>query len=152
LGGTAGPTTIWNSVLNNFNGIVDYFAYWDTALTATTIGVLATRISTSNNNARVAKVNDKPLKTKEKPVIPDFSIYPNPAKDKLNILVEAQESGPVTIELFDLSGRKVYEMKKPNISKGHQLITLRNLKVASGEYIMSIRAGNVKRNEKVVFE
>ena len=152
LGGTAGPTTIWNSVLNNFNGIVDYFAYWDTALTATTIGVLATRISTSNNNARVAKVNDKPLKTKEKPVIPDFSIYPNPVKDELNILVEIEQVGPLKIDLFDINGRKVYEMMKPTISKGHQLITLRDIKIAAGEYIMSIRAGNIKRNEKVIFK
>jgi hypothetical protein len=152
LGGTAGPTTIWNSVLNNFNGIVDYFAYWDTALTATMIGVLATRISTSNNKARVAKVNDKPLKTKEKPVIPDFSIYPNPVKDELNILVEIEQVGPLKIDLFDINGRKVYEMMKPTISKGHQLITLRDMKIAAGEYIMSIRAGNIKRNEKVIFK
>lgn len=107
------------------------------------------RIATDNqeNNNLITKTDNSKNKIKT-----DFNIFPNPAKDKLNILVEAQESGPVTIELFDLSGRKVYEMKKPNISKGHQLITLRNLKVASGEYIMSIRAGNVKRNEKVVFE
>jgi hypothetical protein len=154
LGGTAGTTTIWNSVLNNFNGVIDYFAYWNDALTATMIGVLATRISTSKNNARVATVtlNDKPLKTKEEPVISDFSIYPNPVKDELNILVEVQKPGPINIELFDINGKKVYEMKKPTISKGHQLITLRNLKTASGEYIMSIQAGNVSRSEQVIFE
>ena len=43
-------------------------------------------------------------------------------------------------------------MMKPTISKGHQLITLRDIKIAAGEYIMSIRAGNIKRNEKVIFK
>jgi hypothetical protein len=44
------------------------------------------------------------------------------AKGELNILVEIQQAGLLKIELFDLSGRKVYEMKKPSISQGHQLI------------------------------
>jgi hypothetical protein len=66
-------------------------------------------------------------------------------------LVEVQAVGSVSIALFDLSGRQEYEMNKPNISKGQQLITLINLKMASGEYIVKVQAGNVRRSEKVIF-
>jgi hypothetical protein len=107
------------------------------------------RTATDNqeNNSLATKKDDS-----KNTIETDFNIFPNPAKDKLTILLEVQKPGPVTIELFDINGRKVYEIKKPNISKGHQLITLRNLRIASGEYMMSIQAGNVKRSEQVIFE
>lgn len=73
-------------------------------------------------------------------------------KDELNTLAEVQSAGALAIAFFDINGRKVVAMNKVNISKNHKIITLRSLKTASGEYIISIRAGNVKRNEKVVFE
>jgi hypothetical protein len=143
LGGVSG-TTIWGSSIPNFSGIVDTFTYWNDALKPAIIAILATRVTASNNNARVA--NNEKIKE------PDFSIFPNPATDELNILVEVQTSGSINIELFDLAGRKVYEMNKPNVSKGHQLITLKNLKIAAGEYIVNFRAGNLRRTEKVIFK
>lgn len=60
----------------NFDGIIDYFTYWNTALTATMIGILARRIASSNSNARVATANDKPHKKEEelkkKLIFPSF--------------------------------------------------------------------------------
>ena len=43
-------------------------------------------------------------------------------------------------------------MKEPQISEGHQLITLRNLKFSAGQYIVKVKAGNVSQSEQVVFE
>jgi hypothetical protein len=152
LGGTHG-TNIWNTVVSNFNGVVDYFGYWTKSLTPVMIGLIARPIAQKNNRRQLATNNaDTPLKLKEDLREPDFSIFPNPVKEELNILLEIEQVGPLKIDLFDINGKKVYEMKKSTISKGHQLITLRDLKIAAGEYIMSIRAGNIKRNEKVIFK
>ena len=152
LGGAYG-TNIWNTVVSNFNGVVDYFGYWTKSLTPVMIGLIARPVAQNNNARRLATNNlDTPLKLKEDLKEPDFSIFPNPVKEELNILVEIEQSGPLSIELFDVNGKKVYEMKKSTISKGHQLITLRDMKIAAGEYIMSMRAGNIKRNEMVIFD
>ena len=82
----------------------------------------------------------------------DFSIFPNPAKDKLNIIVEIQQAGELSINIFDLAGKQVYDMQEPQISKGHQLITLRNLKLSAGQYIVKVKAGDVNQSEQVMFE
>ncbi len=57
-----------------------------------------------------------------------------------------------SIALFDLSGRKVYEMNRPAIAKGLQLITLSDLKIALAEYIVKVLAGDVRRTEHVLFK
>ena len=82
----------------------------------------------------------------------DFSIFPNPAKTELNIIVEVQQAGSLSINIFDLAGKQVYEMQESEISKGHQLITLRNLKLSAGQYIVKVKAGDVTQSEQVVFE
>ena len=98
-----------------------------------------------------SEISEEALQADPKRVL-DFSIFPNPAKDKLNIIVEVQQAGPLSINIFDLGGKQVYEMKEPQISEGHQLITLRNLKLSAGQYVVKVKASNVTKSEQVVFE
>ena len=82
----------------------------------------------------------------------DISIFPNPVKNELNIFVEVERKGALRINIYDLAGKQVYQMKEPQISRGHQLITLHNLKFSPGQYIVKVKAGNVTKSESVVFE
>ena len=43
----------------------------------------------------------------------DFSIYPNPAKDNINIEIKGYEGDDITIELYDING-KILMNKKIN--------------------------------------
>ena len=81
-----------------------------------------------------------------------FSIFPNPAKDELNILVEVERAGALSVNIFDLAGKQVYKLKEAVIKEGHQLIGLRKLKFSAGQYIVKVKAGNVTQSEQVVFE
>ena len=149
LGGTTGAG-IWNTVVGNFNGVVDYFAYWPKALTPVMIGVLARPIN-QNNNGRLADESEGEQQDSEI----TFSIFPNPTSDHLNILVEIRKAGPLNIVIFDLQGKKVYHMSKAIISDGHKLIKLRslnNLDLASGAYVLKIQAGDVIRSEQIIFD
>jgi PKD repeat protein len=55
-----------------------------------------------------------------------WGVFPNPAKDFVNIEVSSIVEGPFTIEMYDNSGHKVYESK---FSKGHE-----NCKIDISEY------------------
>jgi hypothetical protein len=67
-------------------------------------------------------------------------------------LVEVRKHGPLKLEIVDLKGRQVYEMVRDHISVGHQLITLRNLNLPAGQYVLVVQAGDVVRREKILIE
>ena len=158
IGATRGKN-IWRKTTSGFSGLLDYFGISSRALTDDEIKELADSVESENqNNTKQAIVNSKNPKGKEQTKTEaqtrttDFSIFPNPAKDKLNIIVEIQQAGELSINIFDLSGKQVYDMQEPQISEGHQLVTLRNLKLSPGQYIVKVKAGDVSQSEQVVFE
>ena len=158
-GGIRGTTAFGSSNESGINyvGKSDDFKIFPIALTAEEIKFLVQ----SNNNLTAKSFNpstklDSAIvasKLSNQPKEPaDFSIFPNPAKNELNIIVEVTQESPLDVGIFDLTGRQVYEMKEPSIEQGHQLITLTNLKIPAGVYIVKVLADNVTQSEQVVFE
>ncbi len=80
------------------------------------------------------------LVKKEK--INQFTVYPNPAKDYINLTL--QESGIHTIELIDLSGRLLYKNRTQN-----QNSSISTKQIASGMYLLKIRNDNWSVTEKI---
>ena len=82
----------------------------------------------------------------------EFSIFPNPTTDYLNLLVEVPQAGPLSVELFDLQGRSVYRMDRQRIERGHHLITLRELRLVAGQYVVRVKGKGLERSEQVVVQ
>jgi photosystem II stability/assembly factor-like uncharacterized protein len=77
-----------------------------------------------------------------------FETYPQPFSDKLNIRYELGHSSNVTINVFDLSGRKVDQLINEDQSAGkHQLSWKSN---SAGIYFVQICAGDYTRMQKVI--
>ena len=145
-GGTNG-TNVWNTSLYNLDGKSYNLLIYDEALNLKEIKALATpEISSSAKNASpktaIADNIEDPL----------FTIYPNPVKNYLNILVGVTQSGPLELEIRDLAGKKVYEMNRVNVDVGDHLIELRNLNLPVSIYVLSLKVGDVIRKEKIVVE
>ena len=145
-GGT-NSTNVWNASLYHFEGKSDDLLIYDKVLSLGEITALSTpEISSSAKNAS-PKIDIKDNKDE-----PLFTIYPNPMKNYLNILVGTTQSGPLHIEITDLNGKKVYEMNRANIEKGDHFIELQNLNLPASIYVLSIKAGDIIRNEKILVE
>ena len=159
IGGVSGEGTIWNDNSENINmhAKLDYVGATYKVLNdeeIVALGVLETSVKA--NNAKRLRGDYPPTSKNSKEEVEkketDFSIFPNPAKTELNILIEVSNAGSLYIGIYDLSGKRVYETKEPHINEGHQLITLRKLKFSAGQYVVKIKAGNVTKSEQVVFE
>ena len=142
-----------NTNKTNLEAELHEFLLFDKALNATEIGVLVSGNTTNTQQMRTAASgSDTTNQTKNPKTKLDFSIFPNPVKDKLTVLVELRQAGPLKLEIKDLTGKKVYEMNRANINVGHQLIELRNLNLPASIYILSLKVGDLIRNEKIVVE
>jgi len=87
------------------------------------------------------------------PAPPAFAItkvYPNPASDVLNIALTLPQSGGVTLELYDLTGRVVMSKDIQVISAGELSEQLEVSGLANGVYTLRATQMNETASEKVV--
>lgn len=79
----------------------------------------------------------------------DLSVFPNPFSNTLSLAVEAEASGDLQADVFDLTGKAILSIHKP-LSEGHNIITIDELStLQSGLYFISISNGNSKHTIKI---
>ena len=81
----------------------------------------------------------------------DFSIWPNPSRGEFNINFKNRLSDNIKIDVYDMSGRLVYNKSFSNLSsRFNETIKLTN--VQSGIYIATISEGSNVKSHKLVIE
>ena len=76
-----------------------------------------------------------------------FVIYPNPAKDIINIKSNRTDLGFASVKLFDLNGRMLAKYDNVSLDSDYS-IPVQNL--LSGIYVLSIQNGDFHKNQKIV--
>jgi hypothetical protein len=72
----------------------------------------------------------------------DILVFPNPARDKINLYFYLTFSGEIRIEILDLLGRKVFHDEIIPDNQGYQYLGLDINKLASGYYILQVYQGD----------
>lgn len=80
-----------------------------------------------------------------------MSVYPNPAKDIVNIEFATTTTAKYALELFDIVGKKLMEKQLGNLNTGNQQIQLstNQLNLPSGSYLISLTQNGERKNSKV---
>lgn len=79
----------------------------------------------------------------------DFKIYPNPAATKTTFLFWLEESENVTLNIFDLSGKLVFQKKIGRLMKGENPIAVDVSGLKDGLYTSVLISGNKKASQKL---
>jgi len=72
----------------------------------------------------------------------DILVFPNPARDKINLYFYLTFSDEIRIELFDLLGRKVFHDEIIPENQGYQYLSLDINELALGYYILQVYQGD----------
>lgn len=78
-----------------------------------------------------------------------LALYPNPATDKVTLVIDHNNLNEVSITLTDLSGRKVWQETR-QINNGMDNLTLDLAGVQTGIYLVSMESNNYKAVSRVV--
>ena len=78
-----------------------------------------------------------------------MEVYPNPAKDKLQINYFTSEGGNVAISVVDVTG-KVYLTQNTNASNGYNTFSLGLEQLNSGVYFVQIKNGEKQVIDKFI--
>jgi hypothetical protein len=83
------------------------------------------------------------------------AVYPNPFSQTTSISVTAPKAGELSVEIWDLMGKVVYQQHEGKVAAGNHEINwdgrdLSGQKVAAGTYIFKINAGGQVGNGKLI--
>jgi hypothetical protein len=68
------------------------------------------------------------------------TIYPNPVKDQINLIITTANSESITVSVLDLGGKTISTLTK-NATSGDNLIQLNTANLASGNYLLKVVNG-----------
>jgi hypothetical protein len=126
------------------------FQYWEYALPGDTTryynSVLRIDVDSADYFRAVYKIIPPPENA--------FTVFPNPFYDDMTINYSISERGPVTIRVYDVTGRLVAEPLPSStyVNPGNYTLHLSaaELSLAGGVYFFEMRSGDYKEVVKVV--
>ncbi len=80
----------------------------------------------------------------------NFSIYPNPNKGQFNVSLNSSLSDKITVTVYDIRGRKIYDTTFENASNFNHAINLNS--VQSGMYLVKVSDGDKQATKKIIVE
>jgi hypothetical protein len=112
------------------------------------------RDSTANGDAihtTTLTVIENPNGISDPVIISSLNLYPNPVVDAIQLDYYLQKTEVVTIDLLDVSGKSVLSLFNSQQSSGaHHCAFPLNQKVASGIYLVQMRAGEQTLAKKMI--
>jgi hypothetical protein len=78
----------------------------------------------------------------------DLLVFPNPAREQINLYFYLTLSGEIKIEIFDLLGRKVFQNEIIPENTGYQYFSFGISNLASGYYVLRLMQGDKQIGRK----
>jgi hypothetical protein len=78
--------------------------------------------------------------------------FPNPANGSTTVTVSLEEATTLSFELFNMMGKKVFELTAQSYSTGVQLFTFDASSFSSGVYFYTVTAGETQITKKMIVE
>ena len=85
--------------------------------------------------------------------ISDFKLYqnyPNPFNPSTNIIFDIKEFTPISLSVFDISGKEIAVLAKGDYKPGHYEILWEAPKNASGVYFCRLSAGRYTETRRMI--
>ncbi|WP_435135258.1 reprolysin-like metallopeptidase [Formosa sp. A9] len=80
----------------------------------------------------------------------DFKVWPNPNAGTFNVALTADSGNALHLNVYDLSGRRVFSQSYNNVHTFSETIALKN--VVSGMYLLEVKDGKRSAIKKIIVE
>jgi len=81
-----------------------------------------------------------------------LTVFPNPVKELGTLQFNLEAPSEVIIEFYDLSGRKVKEIKKSDLEVGEQNITFETNELNDGIYICKVTTNLWSKGKRIIIK
>jgi beta-N-acetylhexosaminidase len=115
--------------------------------------ISAIRIDDSYNRIMALKDKVSSLDTQTRYRIPDhltLQIFPNPFNIMTTIKIRQKQTGPVRLNVFDITGRNIYSQNYNLLTAGDHSIRFDGSNLATGIYFVSLQSQNKIVTQKIM--
>lgn len=148
------PTTDGSSYTKTYTYTVN--SAWDVANLELVAFVNQIDAANVNNravlNANAKKLSLLPTSVSELQSGVSFSVYPNPAKDNLQVNFNLNEAKNVNVKIYNTLGELVFSNNEEQLSSGNHSFDINVSKLSKGIYYMNLQAGESGIAKKIVIE
>ncbi len=156
------PIIVWGKSGEDYDSLLTFMHYSVAGEVVDTFMLSAERLDGVDNPIRFAKdtfipirltptvVDAVPHKIESPDQIDLVSVYPNPFNSSAEVKFYLQESGRVTIQLMDLSGRLVQTINNDVYSSGEHRVGFNGSGLPNGMYLIEIVGDGVHHYNRVV--
>lgn len=81
-----------------------------------------------------------------------LNVFPNPVKELGTLQFDLESPSVVTIEFYDLSGRKVKEIKMSDLEIGEQNISFETNELNDGVYICKVTTNLWSKGKRIIIK
>ncbi len=82
----------------------------------------------------------------------EFKVFPNPAIDEFNLIVEVPIAGLAKIQIIDFSGRIQYDQNLGSVDEGIHWIRMTNISIPAGNYVLKFNSNSFSQTAKLKIE
>lgn len=79
-----------------------------------------------------------------------FNIYPVPLINDGFLNIDIEEPGELTIEFFDITGKKVKTINKNHVDAGEQIISFNISELKEGIYFCKVRTSTFEKAKRIL--
>lgn len=140
---------------SNQTGILRPFTYDLSAYVGKTIYIAFVHDTHDDNLLSIDDilvVSDNVTAIKEKAEKVDFVAYPNPASEVVKIKMNLAATSPVSISVYDISGKLIIQENKGFFMTGNHELTIKTASLTVGTYNFVVRAGKNKTVTKLIIK
>jgi len=81
-------------------------------------------------------------------VVNQYSLYPNPAQNMLNVVIDAKESTDAKVQIIDMTG-KIVLSTSVKMQNGLNAYNIPTQHLANGNYVLFVNGSNIQIKEKI---
>jgi hypothetical protein len=148
--GTTAEVITYNTQTTAKTYYLRVYGYGGAFSTATCYNLLVQ--TSSVNFARdgvLPTTNSKP--TNDVALLEQLTLFPNPAKDEVNVRFVATQSGAYDVSLYDATGKTILT-QKAQFSEGENTASLDVMSLPRGLYVLKVSNGEELFSQKVIIE
>lgn len=82
--------------------------------------------------------------------IQSIQVYPNPINEKGSLKFTLEQTSAVSIEFYDISGKKVKEIKKIFLDEGEHKIEFKVNELEEGIYVCKIKTNSWEKAKRII--
>lgn len=143
-----GTGTVTQNKYDYYSPLSKYplFSISNTTLSTSLAGTTTETLVTINNNYKTVGINESANKA-----LANVTVYPNPAKDNINISFSNENAEPASYQLVNVLGQSIRQQSIPAV-KGESLYNINLSDVESGIYFVKLTVGNKTSVTKITVQ